>query len=154
MNQIAAIEAISKYANAPHTVITIDDVPLDVLLNRAHPDRIPLGLVPTLLDWLTNPVERALVWNRFLPANGNSTSAPILMCPDDCDLICTIVIAEIITESSLVWWYRIGIDRSDSDDMPISVGTTVDWLEGVGPFCFNRSDYQRCVEAFKRQDNT
>lgn len=152
MNRIEAIQAVSKYATAPHTVITIDGVPLDEVLNRLAPDRIDVGLLPTLLDAMYNQVERSIVWSRILPSNGKSLNAPILMCPDDCDLWCTVVIAEVKTENSEVWWKRIGIDSSSPTNMPFSIGTTVDWLTGIGPFCFSRSDYERCIAAFGYPD--
>ena len=148
MNRIEAIQAVSKYVKEPHTLIFIDGIPLDVLFNRFAPDRVSVGLVPTLLDWLYNPVERTLVRDRILPSVGKSSRAPVLMCPDDCDLWCTVVIAEVMNHDSVVWWKQIGINTSAPENMPISIGTTVEWLEGIGTFCFARSDYQQCIAAF------
>ena len=148
MNRIETIQAASKYAREAHAIICIDGIPFDELVHRAAPSRLPLGLVPTLLDWLCDPVERTLVRGRILPPVGKPSRAPILMCPDDCDLLCTVVVAEVVNHDTAVCWNQIGIDSSDPEDTPFSVGTTVDWLNDIGPFYFSHTDYQQFIAAF------
>lgn len=138
-----------RYAGAPHLVIEVDDVPLNVTLDMALPSRQLVGLVPALLDWLSDPIERAVVWDRILPNHGNSAHAPILMCPDDCDLWCSVVIADVFHENQSVWWRRLGVDCT-KEDLPSSVGTNVEWIDGLGPYCFALSDYQRCIASFRQ----
>ncbi len=152
MNRIEAIEATTKYVPEPHKLLMVDGMPLDVLLDSARPDCYLLGLVPTLLDWLSDPRERELVWQRILPPVGSSAVAPVLMCPDDLDLWCTVAVAEVVLEQSAVWWHRIGLDASKPkpEDMPHAVGATVDWIDGLGPYCFSRAEYEQCLAAFKQ----
>jgi hypothetical protein len=150
MNRLEAIDGTSKFVPERHQVFVLDGVQLDVLLDSACPDLSLLGLVPTLLDWLEDPKERALVWERILPPTGCVAVAPVLMCPDDLDLWCSVVVAEVSSMDSTVWWRRVGLDMSKPVDMPKSVGQAVEWFSGLGPYCFDRAEYERCVSAFKR----
>ena len=152
MNRLDAIDATSKYVSERHKVLVLDGIPLDVLLDTVRPDLSLIGLVPTLLDWFDFPKEQALVWQRILPPTGCVAVAPVLMCPDDRDLWCSVVVAEVSPEESVVWWRRLGLDMSKSnpEDMPDAVGTSVEWFSGVGPFCFCRADYEKCLAEFRR----
>ena len=151
MNRIEACVANSQYSNAPHLNFVVDGVPLQTRLDTVAPHRQLAGLIPTLLDCLYDATDRALVWDRILPQQGNCTHAPILMCPDDCDLWCTVIIAEAYLENQTVWWHRLGIDLTRRD-VPADVGTNVEWINGIGPFAFSLSDYQRCIASFRRKD--
>jgi hypothetical protein len=76
------------------------------------------------------------------------------MCPDD-GLGCIDMVAEAIAESDVIRWNRLGRDRSlgigkSAEDL----GTTVEWLPGVGPYNFCRADYARCIGVFKREFET
>jgi hypothetical protein len=151
MNSICASLCRSKYALHEHLVIVVDGVPLDVLVASAFsPEQNIEGLVPTLLDWLDNSNERAIVWKRAIPTSGTRAYFPVLMCPDDCDFSCTIVIAEVETLDSQVHWHRLGIDDSDARCVdPASVGSEVKWATGLGPFVFDRDDYANCLARFQ-----
>ncbi len=96
VNRLQVFEQPSKYIAEPHELLAVDGTPLDVLLDAACPGRGLLGLVPALLDWLSDPAERALVRARILPTIGSSAIAPVLMCPDDLDLSCTGVARHIV----------------------------------------------------------
>jgi hypothetical protein len=151
---LEAIDATSKYVSKPHKVLVLDDVPLDVLVDSVRPELTLLGLVPALLDWLNNPKERVLIWQRILPPTDRVTISPVLICPDDLDLWCTVVVAEVNPVGTLVWWRRLGLDRTEpkSEEMPEAVGTVVEWFSGLGPYCFGRREYERCLSAFKQPD--
>ena len=103
MNRIQAIRGKSEYSLSDHLMIAVDGRPLDQHINvfdieGRHGYN---GLVPTLLDWLESEQERAVVWTRILPEIGATTICPVLMCPDDCDFSCTIVVAEILIALTL-----------------------------------------------------
>jgi hypothetical protein len=151
---LETIDGTSKYVSQRHQVLVLDGVQLDVLLDSARPDLNLLGLVPTLLDWLADPKERALVWERILPPTGSIAVAPVLMCPDDCDLWCSVVVAEVSPVESIVWWRRVGLDMSkpQPEDMPKAIGGAVKWFSGLGPYCFDRAGYEECLASFKRPD--
>lgn len=46
-----------------------------------------------------------------MPNENETTIYPILMCPDDNDFSCTIIVAEIRNCGDLIQWKQIGIDK-------------------------------------------
>lgn len=151
MNTITAELLETEFVDREHLSIVIDDEPLDMLI--AGEDEFgevhSVGLVPTLLDWLKDEKERAFVWERILPAMGKKAIAPVLMCPDDCDLVCTVVVAEIENKGHEVIWKRIGIDVGRTGDNLKTIGKKVDWFD-LPPFHFRIAEYTQCVEQFKK----
>ncbi|MEZ4293366.1 MAG: hypothetical protein R3B70_00195 [Polyangiaceae bacterium] len=150
MNRLEVREARSKYVAEPHKVLAIDGTPIDELLDAAYPDGNILGLAPAMLDWLSDPDERHLVRERILPPVGNSAIAPLLVCPDDLDLSCTVIVAEVVREVSVVSWRRIGLDATEANfgNMLPAIGGTVHWIDRIGPFSFEIAEYERCFAAF------
>ena len=148
MNQLRAETLPSEYCRDPHLVITIDGEPLDALILRHSGDPNLFGLVPAMLPWLRDPKERQVVWRRMLPPADCRLPVPVLICPDDVDLYCSVVIADIELAAEVVTWHRLGLDTGLPDGMPDSIGSKVDWFEGLGPFQFPRDDYFACVHQF------
>lgn len=137
MNRREAIRAARAYIEQPHRVIALHGLPLDQILHAARPDVNLLELVPTLLDWLDNPDERELVWRRIFPAISSREHALALMCPDDLDRWCSIVVTEVIVEQRVIVWHRPGVEVltvSSPEGMPESAGTGVEWREGPVPY--------------------
>jgi hypothetical protein len=149
LNHIQAEMRQSEYADRPHLVITVDGEPLDVIIFRRTENRAYLGLVPTLLDWLRDPAEHDVVWQRVVPATGCRHNAPILMCPDDADLWCTVIITDIETKADTVQWHRLGLEVGKGDAVPQSIGADVEWFTEIKPFSFARDAYHACIEAFR-----
>ena len=152
MNSIHAKLLKTKYGGDAHLVICLDDQPLDQLVAARTPGSFASeGLVPTLLDWVYDPRERAVIWSRALPRLGDRAMLPVLMCPDDSDFSCTIVVTEVHARESDVIWERLGFDRSDRPDVDASsVGDQVEWIDGLGPFRFQREPYEECLNEFRK----
>jgi hypothetical protein len=153
MNQIIARNATSEYSKGTeHLNIFIDEKPLDEIADNKKPDYKLKGLVPTLLDWLDNPNERKLVWERILPEEGQTTYVPVLMCPDDVDLSCTTIIAEAERKGETIFWHKLGIDfsRGDYENYPNYIGTTVEWFENIEPMEFRLSQYELMLDEFRK----
>ena len=152
--QIRAEMLRSEYAVEPHWVITIDGEPLDRLIAR-HTDKDDgtrsayVGLVPTMLDWLEDPSGRGVVWGRVLAEEGRRR-VPVLMCPDDVDLWCTVIVADVETCAQRVTWHRLGVDIGGGEGMPESIGSSVEWFADLGPWSFEIERYNACIEAFQR----
>lgn len=136
----------SKYTTHEHPNILIDDKPVDVLLHDVYPDQLFLGLVPTNVEWLDSNEEIELVNSRF-KSDLSHTKLPILMCPDDCDFSCTIIVAEVISNDGVISWNRIGIDKSERRDVN-NTGTIVEWLEKVPRFNFDLIQYQQLERIY------
>ena len=151
MNSIVASYRNSKFVEEKHLVFLIDGDPLDLVIDRMLPGENSVeGLVPTLLGWLSDTEEDVLVWNRSLPNIGERVSFPVLVCPDDLDLWCTVVIAEVEASSSSITWRRLGLDSTDPEGYTSAqCGEKVTWISGLGPFVFDRVEYEACLRKFR-----
>lgn len=138
MNCIEAIRAPSKYVAEPHLAIAVDGVPLDVALEVE-------GLVSSLLGWFHDDVDVAVPWQRILPDEGCSGYAPVLICPDDLDLTCSVVMAEVVAKPGVIRWDRLGYNAAPRP----SFGAYIRWEPKWGPYRFSRAEYERCLAAFR-----
>jgi len=120
-----------------HPIISIDGIPLDFYLHNLYPDSLYLGLIPTIIDWITVQEDTEIILSRYYSEEETSI-LPILMCPDDCDLSCTVIVAEILKTDNLVIWRRIGVDNSKYGT---PIGSEVLWLDLVPEMKFNSRDY-------------
>jgi hypothetical protein len=108
VNRIEAIRAPSLYVPEPHLAIAVDGIPLDELLDTARPDLRIVGLVSSLLGWFHHEADCLIPWQRILPPVGCTGYAPIFICPDDLDLSCSVLMAEVVAEPDAVRWDRFG----------------------------------------------
>ncbi|WP_141505004.1 hypothetical protein [Paenibacillus luteus] len=142
-NRIEVKNIRSEYCTDEHLGIVIDDVPLDILLHRVYPDKQVLGLIPTILNWVHDLEQRSFLLSRYQSSKEIET-IPILMCPDDCDLWCTLIIAEVAKQGELIVWRRIGRDQSTGLDLLggyQAIGSEVEWLESVPQMTFKEAEY-------------
>lgn len=151
MNLITAKLYRSKFVRSEHLGIFIDGQSLDLVVAPFFQAEARIeGLVPTLLDWLADEKEREIVWEQAMPPEGVKMCFPVLMCPDDVDLWCTVVVAEVESNWTQVIWHRMGLDVTPSRGFtPARLGTNVKWAANLGPFVFKRSDYMRCLKVFE-----
>ncbi|MBK5721424.1 hypothetical protein JGH11_11115 [Dysgonomonas sp. Marseille-P4677] len=94
--------------------------------------------------------EAEIVWKTILPNKGEVTICPILMCPDDYDFSCTLIVAEIENYGYFIQWKRIGVDKQTKwfDD---EIRYDIDWFSDFQSLNFEIDDYQRMIEDFKIQ---
>ena len=142
MNRITVEMQRTKGIRVEHPVILIDGIPLDLYIHNLYPDNLFLGLIPTITDWLWLKEEAELILSLYY-SDQNKVILPILMCPDDLDLSCTIIVAEVIKSDIEVVWNRIGVNKSQ---LGTPIGTEVVWLELVPEMKFNSNFY---FENFK-----
>jgi hypothetical protein len=142
-NKMEVIKMKSKYCDSDHYCIVVDGMPLDSILQSINSEGDYQGLIPTILDWIDEPREKSFVLSRYKSPE-QIVMLPILMCPDDCDLWCTLVVVEVVKESSLIKWNRIGLDRSIGEELIIGyecIGTRVDWLANFPSMTFKQEEY-------------
>jgi hypothetical protein len=116
----------------------VDGVPLDVALGVE-------GLVSSLLGWFHQDEDCAVPWERIRPEVGCTGYAPVLICPDDLDLCCSVVMAEVVSEPDVVRWSKLGYNAAPRR----SFGACIRWEPGWGPYCFSRVEYEACLAVFK-----
>lgn len=135
----------SKYCSEEHKIIFINDTPLDCILHNNYPEKGLMGLVPFITDWIFSEDEKNFVLGRY-KSNEEKIMLPILMCPDDCDLWCTVIVAEVLRDGTNIIWNRIGINRSTREELIESydyIGLRVEWLEKIPKMVFKEKEYNR-----------
>ena len=128
----------------------IEGIKLDHILDHYYPGNMYVGLVPTLLFWMEQDKEREIVWTRIKPNIGMKTICPILMCPDDCDFSCTIIVAEIENTGKTIRWNKVGIDETNEFDAEM-IGSKVKWFDRISPMEFYINEYDAVIEDFDSQ---
>jgi hypothetical protein len=131
--------------------IKIDGEWIDKKLNKLYPNNFIDGTISTLCFRLESEEEEKIVWERFLPTEKTSIICPILMCPDDCDFECTLIVAEIENFENKIYWKKIGIDKSETYKNKENVGSKVKWFNENQSFEFDKIEYIKVMSEFKKQ---
>ncbi|MEM8830809.1 MAG: hypothetical protein AAGE96_15825 [Cyanobacteria bacterium P01_G01_bin.19] len=138
MDRIDVQDYMSRYCESPYPMIFINNRSLDLILCEYFNDEYLYGLVPSV-TWLWDEEEQKLAIERFVNEISDSTFVPLLICPDDADFSCTVIIVEVEFSDDYVVWKRFGLDISD----PIlGICTTVKWLEPSLNFKFDKIKYR------------
>ncbi|MGK8803982.1 hypothetical protein [Acinetobacter seifertii] len=167
MNTISAtllrehpIEGCIKDANGnlkPFPILAIDNVPLNIWMHQnARVIDDMNDLVPAQ-GWLyDHDSELALsnAWKLLKPeAYENvaiSTVVPILICPDDLDLTCSVIMVEQIVSTDQVVWARFGLAFNHVHD----VVTSVVWETSPSAprLSFPLSEFEKAYNDLKELD--
>jgi hypothetical protein len=137
--------------------IKIDDQYLDEILDKMYPEKEYKGLIPTLLT-MVDEEENRIVNERILPKNGSMTLCPILMCPDDCDFSCTIIIVEVENKNDeIILWKKIGLNNTNiyiwneklhKYEYEL-IGQNVEWFYEINTLEFSIIEYKKMIELFQ-----
>jgi hypothetical protein len=147
MANITAAMHRSEHATAEHPVLLIDGSPLDVWLNQHTAEKDASDLVPAQ-GWLVDEKDLALAWRRLAAvAEDASIFVPLLICPDDVDFSCTVVVVEQEVRGDKVIWHRFGYDRSLAGDQ---VGTCIKWFDANTSVSFHRPEFVAAVSELRR----
>jgi hypothetical protein len=149
LNTISIKTYQNEFSGNNYYGILIDGISLEEHALKNSTTEITPGLVSTFLNWLDDPLEQKIVWKRALPETYSKVNLPVLMCSEDIDLWCTVIIAEVEVDDHYVYWNKFGLDTSDFEDTPEPIGTTVDWFSG-NTLVFKRDEYENVLNAFKK----
>jgi hypothetical protein len=144
VNNIEVVPLKSEFCDVEHHTIIIDGTPLDLLLHSHYPSNNLLGMIPTIIDWVHDPKEKVCIKGRFY-SSSKEVVLPVLMCPDDCDLWCTVIVANVVKADGYIHWSQVGIDKSTREDMLLGcegIGSKVDWLDKIPPMMFEETQYK------------
>lgn len=150
MNTIRAEMHQSKYTRAPHPVLAIDGIPLGswikgIIYNASGEDDTE-GLVPAQ-GWLTDDEHAKYAWQLLPPASEEcSTIVPLLICPDDMDLSCTVVVAEQVIRDDTLIWERFG----RAVGVINGIVTSVTWNTNGQRAEFSRQQFEQACAEFQR----
>ena len=154
INKIATKTYFNIYSRRRFYIIEVDGKSLEEIILENRPD-ILKGLVPSLLNWLSDEEERKEVWERVKLVNGKKKNLPILMCEDDVDLWCTLIMVEVESDENFVYWNKFGLENSDAVK-PEQIGKSIEWFGNIPSMKFDRVNYEQVIEKFARylEDNT
>ncbi|WP_160167371.1 hypothetical protein [Rhodopirellula sp. SWK7] len=99
-----------------------------------------------MLNWLRDPDERAFVWERCLPSHGQTLRFPVLMCSEDIDLSCHLVVVDVSSDSEYVYWHRMGAGCSGFE-LP-RTGDDLGWADWE-PIRFRRGNYTDVLDRYR-----
>ncbi len=105
-----------------------------------------VSLLGLSLMWLTDEDEIALAERRFTPGeDGTSTLVPLLVCSDDMDFDCTVLMTEQVIEGDSICWRRFGLSVSRG----LEVGVSTCWMTDSQPVSFALSDFNNALKELK-----
>lgn len=93
--------------------IVINNKSIDTILFEITGDEQLLGLYPAWGNGLLWKNESNLIWELIGQSKG-TCNIPILLCPDDLDFSCTIIIAKVTKTGQGVVWENIGKVTNDN----------------------------------------
>jgi len=94
------------------------------------------------LDWRQD--EKEFVKERY-GSKSKEAVLPELMCPDDCNLLCTVIVAKVVTANGIVMWDKISVDMNTREEMMFGydcIGSKVEWFDKIPPFVFEEEEYK------------
>jgi hypothetical protein len=151
MNKIEGLLDTSDYQDYWDFInYKIDGLWLDEKLEELYPNNGYKGLIPTLVYWMERNDEKEVVWNRILPNENETSICPILMCPDDNDFSCTLIVAEIRNCGKEVQWQRIGLNKTQEWEAK-KVGSVVEWFHEFKELKYSITDYIKMLESFRNR---
>lgn len=127
---ISACIQDSKGNPKPFPILAVDNIPLHIWLDRKinlYNSLDAKVLVPAQ-GWLydsENDYALENAWKLLKPHPiknySISTILPLLICPDDLDLSCTVIMVEQVVTSKYVEWVRFGTAQNHIHDLVTSV---------------------------------
>jgi hypothetical protein len=148
MNQISAVKYQAGFSKSPCAWIAINGAPIEKWCAEIfnYPDAISLGLAQI---WLLDEEEDKLAWSRITPGEDeSSTIVPILVCSDDMDFDCIVLVVEQLVSKDTVQWLRWGFSASSG----LEVGISTKWQAStMSPLAiFDRNEFEECLKNFKQ----
>lgn len=124
----------------------IDNTPIEEWLNN-HLDYPDLDLNGLSLMWLLDEEEDALAQRRFAPAqDGTTTPAPLLVCGDDMNFDCFVLMTEQVIDGTTLHWRRFGHSVSGG----LEVGINTQWGSENRSVSFSLADFHEALAEFYR----
>lgn len=136
----------SKWADAAHPVLAIDGVPLDIWLAQHYAEHDIEGLVPAQ-SWLIDDAEMNFAWRRITPHQAGARAVvPLLICPDDMDLDCSVVVVDQEYTAKEIIWHRFGLAGEERRE---EIGSTVSWFPPQPLVRFEWAEFMQTLARLK-----
>lgn len=146
----------------------IDGIPIVNYLEQYKTDSLNwfgslLELLPTWSGKLIWQWENDFVWEMI--DNEEECNIPILVCEEDCDFSCIVIIAHIRKTENIVYWDKIGLlDKSNIDSQEYRESgilclenyTDEDWEkygDNIATECYDSVEYWKWVSENNYEEN-
>ncbi|CAI8842734.1 MULTISPECIES: hypothetical protein [Pseudomonas] len=147
MNRLTITQHKSKYSAGHYPTFAIDELPLEVWLPHHNP-QAELHLVAAH-SGLYSDQENELIWDRaYSTAPGWTTLLPLLVCSDDLDLSCSVIVTEQFSDETVIHWQRFGLLK----DRITSENPEVDWFHSIPSVTFARAAFINVLDSFREID--
>jgi hypothetical protein len=146
MDHIRAISHQAGFSKSPCAWIAINGIPIEKWCAEEfdYPDAVRLGLAQR---WLYDEDEEKLAWSRITPgAENSSTIVPLLVCSDDMDFACTVLVVEQLIADGTVQWLRWGF--SASAGLEVGISTIWETPKKIPLATFDRKEFDECLQSF------
>lgn len=148
MNQLSVVSHKSRYSQGFYSTFAIDGTALEVWLPENDP-AAELHLVAAH-GGLYDDENTDLVWDRiYSTAPGWRTLIPLLVCSDDLDLTCTVIVVEQHALEDQIEWRRFGL----LEEMITLEQPRVSWFEAIPFAVFDRAQFHQMLDDFRKQEN-
>lgn len=92
--------------------------------------------------------DTKIVWYYLGQLHSGSVSyVPLLVCPDDNDLCCTVIVTEQCVTDDIVQWKRFGLLKGLSQSQDPD---TIDWFMTIPELTFARDNFTNVFSQFKK----
>ena len=144
-------KSIFPIYESPYQEIKIDDefsvsVISNSILDKENSEWIK-GLVPSYSGWLVNEDEEKYVFQHLTPQN--KSFCPILICPDDQDFSCSVLLVEIIRKEKTIQWKRLGWAKGYNYPDINFIDSEVEWILNDFNKEFNLEEYENTIKEIK-----
>lgn len=95
--------------------------------NNYYPNLNMLGLLPTWTGELMYKSDNIFAWE--LIDSNNKINLPILVCEEDCDFSCIVIMVKIKKTDNFVYWNKVGILDHKNFDFNIMKRSGIAFLE-------------------------
>ena len=140
----------------PFPIFAIDGLPLNIWISKNTSFKDANSSVPAH-GWLydfENSVPLSNAWKLLKPETSEygavSTVIPILICSDDLDLVCNVIMIEQMVTESEVRWIRFGVAWDNMHDLVTSVVWEQPFSSPV--LTFKLSDFEEAYNNLKSLD--
>lgn len=134
----------AKFNRSTSAWLFIDNLPIEQWLNN-HLEYPDLDMNGLSLLWLLDEEEDALAQRRFVPSDdGTSTPVPLLVCSDDMDFNCLVLMTEQVIDGDTLHWRRFGLSVSSG----LEVGISTRWDVEDRPVSFSLAEFRKALEDF------
>ena len=150
MNKLSARMHRSRHARAPHPVLFVDETPLHEWIKGVVCDAGGVDSTDSLVPaqgWLLDEGDGEHAWKLLSPREDHSsTIVPMLVCPDDMDMSCTVAVVEQMADGQNIRWVRTG----RALDVVNGIVTSVAWTAPSQTAVFSREEFGNAVAELRR----